>query len=301
MTDTREPKAAAPGCIALSDATLSRLASSIARPSYDRSRLEPRLVHIGAGAFNRSHLAVYLDDLLARPENHLDDEPRWAELAVGLLPADQAIHASLAAQDHLYSLMLMDTGTESLRIVGPLAGHLYAPADPEAVLHRMTAAECAIISLTVTEGGYFIEDTSGRFIADHADIRHDLQNPAAPRTWLGYVAEAAARRMQMGRGPFTLLSCDNLHANGVIARKALLAFAAMRSQVLECWIAEHVAFPCSMVDRITPRTMTRIAPPLRRSSACWIACRWSRSPSGNGFSKTASPRRGRPSSVWARR
>jgi len=122
------------------------------------------------------------------------------------------------------------------------------------VLARMTAAECAIISLTVTEGGYFIEDASGRFLEEHQDVRHDLENGSAPRTWLGYVAEAAARRMQLGRGPFTLLSCDNLQGNGEVARKALLAFAAARSGVLEHWIEENVAFPCSMVDRITPRT-----------------------------------------------
>ncbi len=235
--------------IALSNSTLSRLDASIARPSYDRSHMVPGLVHIGAGAFNRSHLAVYLDDLLA-----CEDEPRWGECAIGLLPADRKIHEGLGAQENLYSLMLMDTGKESLRVVGSLVGHLYAPADPEAVLARMTAAECAIISLTVTEGGYFIEDASGRFLEEHKDVRHDLENAPAPRTWLGYVTEAAARRMQMGRGPFTVLSCDNLQGNGEIARKALLAFAAARSGVLARWIEEHVAFPCSMVDRITPRT-----------------------------------------------
>lgn len=235
--------------IALSNATLRHLDASIARSSYDRSHMVPGLVHIGAGAFNRAHLAVYLDDLLA-----CEDEPRWGEFAVGLLPADKEIHAGLTAQDNLYTLMLMDTGQETLRVVGSLAGHLYAPADPEAVLKRMTAAECTIISLTVTEGGYFIEDASGRFLEEHKDVRHDLENGSAPRTWLGYVAEAAARRMQMGRGPFTVLSCDNLQGNGAIARKALLAFAAARSGVLQRWIEEYVAFPCSMVDRITPRT-----------------------------------------------
>jgi mannitol 2-dehydrogenase len=209
----------------------------------------PGLVHIGAGAFNRSHLAVYLDDLLAR-----EDESRWGEFAVGLLPADQEIHEGLTAQENLYSLMLMDTGKQNLRVVGSLVGHLYAPADPEAVLARMTAAECTIVSLTVTEGGYFIEDASGRFLEGHKDVRHDLENVAAPRTWLGFVAEAAARRMQTGRGPFTLLSCDNLQGNGEIARKALLAFAAARNGALARWIEGNVAFPCSMVDRITPRT-----------------------------------------------
>lgn len=234
--------------IALRNSTLSQLPESIDRPSYDRRCLVPGLVHIGAGAFNRSHLAVYLDDLLRHA-----DEPRWGELAVGLLPADMEINKGLTAQENLYTLMQMDTGEESLRVVGSLAGHLYAPADPDAVLARMTAAECSIISLTVTEGGYFIEDSSGRFLEEHQDIRHDLKSPKTPRTWLGYVAEAAARRVQMGRGPFTLLSCDNLQGNGEIARKALLAFAGARSGALQSWIEANVAFPCSMVDRITPR------------------------------------------------
>ena len=235
--------------IVLRNSTLSQLDASIARPSYDRRSIVPGLVHIGAGAFNRSHLAVYLDDLFA-----CRNEPRWGEFAVGLLPADKQIHEGLTAQDNLYSLMLMDTGKETVRIVGSLVGHLYAPADPEAVLKQMTAAECTIVSLTVTEGGYFIEDASGRFLEEHEDVRHDLKNIAAPRTWMGYVAEGASRRMQAGRGPFTVLSCDNLQGNGAIAREALLAFAAARSGALQRWIEEHVAFPCSMVDRITPRT-----------------------------------------------
>jgi mannitol 2-dehydrogenase len=235
--------------VALRNSTLAQLEGSISRPAYDRSRSFPGLVHIGVGAFNRSHLAVYLDNLLARAEGL-----RWGEFGVGLLPWDKEIHAGLAEQDYLYSLMTMDTGEESLRVVGSLVGHLYAPEATEAVLERMVAHECAIVSLTVTEGGYFIDDASGRFREDDPDIRHDLEHSSAPRTWLGYVAEAAHRRMKFGREPFTLLSCDNLHANGDMARKALLSFAAARSQVLHKWIEANIAFPNSMVDRITPRT-----------------------------------------------
>jgi mannitol 2-dehydrogenase len=235
--------------VALSNSTLVQLDDSIGRPSYDRAQTMPRLVHIGAGAFNRSHLAVYLDDLLG-----MAGEPRWGEVGVGLLPVDREIHDGLELQDHLYSLLQMESGDERLRVVGSLVEHLYAPDQSEAVMTRMVAAECAIISLTVTEGGYLIEDVTGRLDSESVDVRHDLEHPETPITWLGYVAETAERRRALGRGPFTLLSCDNLQGNGAIARRALMAFAELRGGGLPQWIERNVTFPCSMVDRITPRT-----------------------------------------------
>lgn len=235
--------------IALSNSTLAQLDDSIGRPRYDRAQTRPRLVHIGAGSFNRSHLAVYLDDLLG-----MADESRWGEVGVGLLPADREIHHALASQDHLYSLLQMESEHESLRVVGSVVEHLYAPDQTELVLERMAAAECAMISLTVTEGGYFIEDATGRFLSESVDVRHDLEHPETPVTWLGYVAKAAERRRALGRGPFTLLSCDNLQSNGAIARRALMAFAELHGGGLPQWIERNVTFPCSMVDRITPRT-----------------------------------------------
>jgi mannitol 2-dehydrogenase len=235
--------------VLLRNSTLAQLPVGVERPSYDRGEMIPGIVHIGVGGFNRSHLAVYLDDLL-----NLGAAKPWGEFGVGLLPADAAIHAALAEQDFLYGLLLMDSGEESYRVVGSLAGHLYAADSCEAVLARLTAAECGIVSLTVTEGGYFIEDGSGRFLADHDDIRHDLEHCDRPRTWVGYVAEACERRRKLGAAPFTLLSCDNLQANGVAARTALVAFADARGAALRRWIEQNVTFPCSMVDRITPRT-----------------------------------------------
>jgi mannitol 2-dehydrogenase len=206
-------------------------------------------VHIGAGGFNRSHLAVYLDDLLTRGE-----PKRWGEFGIGLLPADKFIHAGLSEQDFLYGLMLVDTDQQSYRVIGSLVGHLYAPESSEAVLQRLSSPDCSIISLTVTEGGYFIEDASGQFLGDHQAVRHDLEHPDRPITWVGYVAEAAARRMRLGHAPFTLLSCDNLQANGEAAHKALLSFGEARSAELRKWMETNITFPNSMVDRITPRT-----------------------------------------------
>jgi len=235
--------------VCLGNAALPLLPAAVARPLYDRSRIVPRLVHIGVGGFNRSHLAVYLDDLLARGE-----QERWGEFGIGLLPADEPLHAALAEQDFLYGLLLVDSEQESYRVIGALAGHLYAPQSSREVLERLSSPECAIVSLTVTEGGYFIEDATGRFLSDHEEIRHDLEDPGRPRTWLGYLAGACERRMSLGRAPFTLLSCDNLQANGAIARKALLTFADARNPALRRWIEANVSFPNSMVDRITPRT-----------------------------------------------
>lgn len=237
------------GSLLLSESNLHRLAKSVLRPSYDRKRTVPALVHIGVGGFNRSHLAVYLDDLL-----ELGESKRWGEFGVGLLPGDKAIHAALAAQDFLYGLLLMNNAGASYRVIGSLAGHLYAPESCEEVLERLAARETAIVSLTVTEGGYFIEDAAGRFDADRAEIVYDLEHPDRPATWVGYVAEATARRMNGSGSPFTVLSCDNLQANGEKARTALLSYAEIRSGALRSWIEKNVSFPNSMVDRITPRT-----------------------------------------------
>ena len=229
--------------------TLGQIADTISTPTYDRTRILPGLVHIGVGGFNRSHLAVYLDDLLT-----LGQSNRWGELGVGLLAGDKLTHSALMEQDFLYGLLEMDSDHQRYRVIGSLTGHLYAPELSETVLARLASGDTAIISLTVTEGGYFIEDASSGFLADHDDIRHDLEHPDHPRTWLGYVAEAANRRMRLGSAPFTLLSCDNLRGNGTTARTALLAFGEMRGTELRRWMEANISFPNSMVDRITPRT-----------------------------------------------
>ncbi|MCX6628271.1 MAG: mannitol dehydrogenase family protein, partial [Candidatus Solibacter sp.] len=218
-------------------------------PQYDRSALVPGIVHIGAGGFNRSHLAVYLDDLLGHSET-----ARWAECGIGLLPRDVKIHAALANQDHLYSLLIRNAEQRTLRIVGSIMEHIYAPDAQDLVVERMSSPECSIVSLTVTEGGYFIDAGSGAFIDQHPDIQFDLAHPLQPRTFLGYLAEAANRRMKSGAKPFTVMSCDNVECNGAAARKALLSFAELRSPELRKWIERNGSFPNSMVDRITPGT-----------------------------------------------
>jgi len=218
-------------------------------PQYDRRGITPGIVHIGVGGFHRAHEAVYLDDLMARGGAN-----EWGLCGVGLRPADKAMQEALVPQDCLYTVVARSAEGDKARVVGSLVRYLFAPEETEAVLDALAAPQTRIVSLTITEGGYNFNQATGEFQADHPDIQHDLQRPAQPVSVFGYLAEALDRRRRAGCAPFTVLSCDNVPQNGDMARKTLLAFAALRDPALHDWIAAHVAFPNSMVDRITPQT-----------------------------------------------
>jgi mannitol 2-dehydrogenase len=230
----------------------STLAScgEVPTPAYDRRLLAAGVVHVGVGAFHRAHQAAYHDQLLSRGE-----ATDWAICGVGLLPGDRQVKEALAAQDHLYTLVLKHSdGTYEPRVIGSIVDYLFAPDDPEAVIERMAASTTRIVSLTVTEGGYGLHHVTGEFDANAPDVRHDLAAGAAPRTTFGFVTEALRRRRERDLAPFTVMSCDNLQGNGTLARRVFAAFARLRDRELGDWVDAEVPFPNSMVDRITPQT-----------------------------------------------
>jgi mannitol 2-dehydrogenase len=234
--------------VRLNTASLPTLPSQVARPAYDRSRVQNGIVHIGVGGFHRAHEAVYVDDLLGQGDT------QWGIYGVGLLPRDQKMKEALVAQDCLYTVLERSAAGDTARVVGSLTRYLLAPEDPEAVLHALASPTTRIVSLTITEGGYNFDQGTGEFIADDPHIAHDLAHPGSPVSVFGYVTEALYRRHRSGIAPFTLLSCDNLPQNGAVARKMFLAYAALRAPSLATWITQNVSFPNSMVDRITPQT-----------------------------------------------
>ena len=218
-------------------------------PRYARGEFAHSIVHIGVGGFYRAHQAVYLDDLL-----HLPGQTQWGYCGVGLLAHDAAMRDAMRDQDCLYTVIERSAEGDVARVIGSLLEFLYAPDDPQAVLEKMAAAATRIVSLTITEGGYYINQGSGEFDALHPDIVHDLAHPHTPRCSFGYLAEALQLRRERGLAPFTVMSCDNLQNNGDVMRKMLLAFTALRDPGLSSWLDAHCAFPNSMVDRITPAT-----------------------------------------------
>ncbi len=235
--------------VRLGSATLMRLRSEVKTPAYDRSRLRQHTVHMGVGGFHRAHQAVYLDDLLA-----IENTERWGECGIGVLPSDDRMRDALRGQDFLYTVVERSASGQAARVIGSLVDYIYAPENREAAIEKMAAADTRIVSLTITEGGYFIDEGTGEFLAHHPDIQHDLQHPKQPVSSVGLIAEALDRRRQRGLPPFTVMSCDNLQGNGHVIKKVLLAFTGLGNSALQHWIADNVAFPNSMVDRITPAT-----------------------------------------------
>ena len=231
---------------------LSALPESVSRPRYERAALRAGIVHLGVGAFQRAHLAVVNEAAL-----HASGDLRWGTIGVSLRSPDT--RDALAPQEGLYTVAVrdaMDDGRprETLQVIGQLIEVLVAPENPAAVLARLAHDDTRIVSLTITEKGYHRDPASGTLNARDPDIVHDLVDPGAPRTALGFIVHALAARRARGAAPLTLLSCDNLPANGDTLRALTLAFAHHVDTALADWIASHCAFPNSMVDRIVPRT-----------------------------------------------
>jgi mannitol 2-dehydrogenase len=218
-------------------------------PSYERTAVVPGIVHLGVGGFHRSHQAVYVERLLEA--GHLE----WGICGVGTQPLDRRMRDVLQEQDGLYSLVVRHPdGHEDVRVVGAIVDHLFAPDDPEAVVERMAAPTTHVVSLTITEGGYSVDPTTGEFRPTEPSVLLDLEPGAVPSTALGLLTEGLARRRDRGLPPVTVVSCDNVPQNGVVCRTAVTGFAERRDPELGAWVREHVAFPSSMVDRITPVT-----------------------------------------------
>jgi mannitol 2-dehydrogenase len=235
--------------VRLSAGTLSG-AGSAPTPAYDRSRLSVGIVHFGVGAFHRAHQAMYLDRLMNSGEAF-----DWAICGVGVMEADRRTRDALQAQDYLYTLVEKHSdGVYKPRVIGSIVDYLYAPEDPIAVIERLTDDATRIVSLTVTEGGYSIDDVTGEFNPQTPEVKRDLESGSAPLSVFGLVTEALARRRQRRVAPFTVVSCDNLPGNGRLAARAFTSFARLRDPDLGQWVAQEVRFPNSMVDRITPAT-----------------------------------------------
>jgi mannitol 2-dehydrogenase len=212
--------------IALRSSSLDAIgALGLPVPRYERSALQPRILHLGVGGFHRAHMALYTDEVAAAGGE-------WGIRGVGILDADRRMAAILARQDHLYTVIARDSEGSWPRIVGSIIDYTLAAGDIDTFTQRVADPELSILSMTITEGGYSLADG----------------NPTIETI----VSGLERRRVSSGQ-PLTILSCDNLPGNGDVARAAIATIAESHGPELARY-ADACTFPNSMVDRITPQT-----------------------------------------------
>lgn len=235
----------------LSNASLNSLPESVQRPTYDRSKIKAGILHFGVGAFHRSHQALALDQLMAQGKAN-----DWGIIGVGLLPGDSKMRDALKPQDCLYTLVTkFSDGKFQYQVIGSIIDYIFAPDDPQVLLEKLADPQIKIVSLTITEGGYSFDRVTGEFDPTTPAIAKDLVSATNPVSSFGYIVEGLRLRREKGIEPFTIQSCDNIQENGEVAKKMITAFAKMKDSDLGAWIEANVAFPNSMVDRITPVTL----------------------------------------------
>ncbi|MCW5706890.1 mannitol dehydrogenase family protein [Shinella sp.] len=234
----------------LSLATLSQATKTAAVPGYDRASLKAGILHFGVGNFHRAHQAIYLDDLFNQGQDH-----DWAIVGAGILPSDAAMREKLASQDFLTTVVEQDNNRTAARVTAPMIDILPV-GDAGAIISRLADPAIRIVSMTITEAGYFI-DGAGKFNDTHPAIAADGMNPAEPKTVFGLIVAGLKARKDNGIVPFTVMSCDNIPHNGVVTASAVVGTARLSDPALADWIKANVAFPNSMVDRITPATSQR--------------------------------------------
>lgn len=220
-------------------------------PKFYRSKLKTGIVHIGMGGFHRAHQAMYLNSILNKnldkPESY-----NWGICGVGIMPQDEELSKILTKQDFLYSLTERSGKSDTCKIIGSVTNHILGLKDPEKVFNLIAEETTKIISLTVTEGGYYIDESTGELNLNNERVRNDILNPKSPITVFGFIAQGLIKRMNNGSNKITILCCDNIQHNGEVVKKALLRFTNEVSKELSAWIKDNVSFPNSMVDRITP-------------------------------------------------
>ena len=229
----------------LSRAALGALPIWVERPGYDVEKVSIGIVHLGLGAFHRAHQAVYTDTVLR-------SDARWGICGVSL--KTPRVGAALGQQEGLYTVLERSSTGTTARVIGAIREALYLGAGVGSLLARIADPVVGVVSLTVTEKGYCHDPATGRLDTAHPDIAHDLAHPLSPISTIGVLAAGLAARRARAGGPINVVCCDNLPRNGRIVAGLVVSFAQAWDPALADWIGAHVAFPCTMVDRIVPAT-----------------------------------------------
>lgn len=253
--------------------TLDALPSSVRRPPFDPTQLAPGIVHLGVGAFHRAHMAYYTQRAMGSapgnttPTDTTPGDKRPTDTVWGIRGVSfrsPTVRDRLRPQDFLYALVARDNEEEDIEIIGTVRDIALSGDDPSVCPAMIADRETRIVSMTVTEKGYCHDPATGQLDEKHPGVLLDLETPDRPVTAIGALAEGLRlrRAMKMGAskadalkaGPLTLLSCDNLPANGAALERILRRYVELVDPSLLAWIDDLVSFPSCVLDRIVPAT-----------------------------------------------
>ncbi|MFT6247212.1 MAG: mannitol 2-dehydrogenase [Cognaticolwellia sp.] len=233
--------------IKLNNLTLDTLPSKVKKPNYSRDSLSPGIIHIGVGNFHRAHQAMYMHKLFNTGVAH-----DWAIRGAGIKSYDAAMRDKLIQQDWLTTVVELDNKNLTAQVTAAMTD--FIENDAATLVAALSESEIRIVSLTITEGGYFMDDKTGAFNLAHPEIQADIANVDSPSTVFGLIIAALKNRRTKKIKPFTVMSCDNIPHNGDVTQRAVNEMAKAIDPELANWISKNVTFPNSMVDCITPAT-----------------------------------------------
>jgi mannitol-1-phosphate/altronate dehydrogenase len=256
--------------VKLNQGNLTKIGAPALIPAYNRDEIKPGIVHLGLGHFHRAHQALYLERLLNKGIT------RAGLFEVNLVKDPFPLAKIAGEQDYLYTLLTKSSdGAETAQIIGSIKGYSNATEDLESVIAAIAKAETCVVTMTITEKGYYWDAVSGDLDWNAGALARDLTHPAEPQSAAGVIAAALKRRYAGNGLPLSILSCDNFASNGKVLRSSVLSFCRGVYPELVSWVEDKISFPCSMVDRITPNTSAETIQYLEKQygiADAWAVC-----------------------------
>jgi fructuronate reductase len=217
----------------------------------------PRHVHLGLGAFHKAHQVWYSQSAETDPS-----APEWPIGSFTGRTPDAA--EELDAQGCEYTLVERAAEGDAFHRMTQIVEA--RPASDTARLAELLAdSAVGVVTLTITEAAYHVSPQL-QLDESHPDVQADVEaltahvaaasdsDLPALRTAAGRLVAGLAERRRADAGPLAVVPCDNLSANGDVARAAILGTARLVDAALAEWTESSVSFVSTSVDRITPRT-----------------------------------------------
>ncbi|HJA55085.1 MAG TPA: mannitol dehydrogenase family protein [Candidatus Bacteroides intestinigallinarum] len=233
----------------------------------EKARREPQWVHFGIGNIFRVFIGGIADDLL---EKGMMDR---GITCVETFDYD-VVDKIYKPYDNLgLSVILHGDGTREYKVLGSLAEAIKAQSSDleqwEHLKEIFVSPSLQMVSFTITEKGYALQRADGTWFPF---VESDIHN--GPEKAAGAMAVVTAmlyERYKAGRYPLALVSMDNCSKNGARLRESVLMMAeqwqksGFVDQEFASYVSDEkvVAFPWTMIDKITPRPSEKIAEDLK--------------------------------------